>query len=411
VGGTGGSGGTGDAAGNHPDAAVDAAIDAAARDAAVDAAADVTVDAPPSSDGGDAPASDGAAEAGLADGSPDAALHDGGPLPATSLLQNFRFDTDVANWAPLSDKSALSRNSNDANGSTQSGSLDVVVTADSAAVSVEGGATQCVPVIAGATYAYDAQVLFPMAEGQDGNQAGVWVKGYPTRDCSGTFVWSSQPTLVAPSPGWLDAASAIVPPAPVQSISFQLVVSKGLGKPSAEAMFDNVVLTTAIAPASLVTNYRFDAAIDGWQLSPNASATRSSQDANGSAQSGSLDLAVSGRSAGAVEDAYAYQCVPVTPGAAYDLQASLFIQSGHGVVQGSIGAWFYDSSDCTGAADAMPTTANRTAEQDSWQLVTLTNAALAPSTARSMAVRLVLTKPLGQTAGEVLFDNVLVNFH
>ena len=69
---------------------------------------------------------------------------------------------------------------------------------------------------------------------------------------------------------------------------------------------------------------------------------------------------------------------------------------------GALGLWFFASDDCSGAiAGASMTPSSAT---NGWQMVT--SSAQAPAGAHSMAVRLELFKPIGQSAAEALFDAV-----
>ena len=117
-------------------------------------------------------------------------------------------------------------------------------------------------------------------------------------------------------------------------------------------------------------------------------------------------MTVQGADADSIDEAYAYQCLTVVGGASYDASAALFLPTSAGAVEGSLSVWYYASSDCSGAILASFPGA-RSATVGAWQAVTASGAA--PTSAHSMIVRLVMLKPRGQTAGEALFDDVLVN--
>ena len=77
---------------------------------------------------------------------------------AANLIENPRFDDDTAGWAPLLG-SAIAHDDADERGSQLSGSIEV-----SGPTGFLIGAYQCVPVVAGTTYAFGASVRIP--EGQ-----------------------------------------------------------------------------------------------------------------------------------------------------------------------------------------------------------------------------------------------------
>jgi hypothetical protein len=150
-------------------------------------------------------------------------------------------------------------------------------------------------------------------------------------------------------------------------------------------------------------NVHFDANINTWTPSVGATASRNTNDADGSMQSGSLDLSLSGGNSTISVQTAATQCLAVTAGASYSLGVKVLIP-GQVASQGGLGLWYYTSSDCSGAiAGVFASPASAT---NAWQSVTAT--AQIPAGVHSAAVRLVLLKPFGQTSAEALFDDVLV---
>jgi hypothetical protein len=150
-------------------------------------------------------------------------------------------------------------------------------------------------------------------------------------------------------------------------------------------------------------NGQFDTSTAGWTASYGSTITRSATDAGGSSQSGSLDLSVSGANADIASQVAASQCLSAAGGAIYALSAQILIPNG-GTNQGSIGLWFYASTDCSGSLTTVYS--SPASVTNAWQTVTASKQA--PTGVHSMAVRLQLTKAIGMQSAEALFDNVSV---
>jgi len=156
-------------------------------------------------------------------------------------------------------------------------------------------------------------------------------------------------------------------------------------------------------PSQLVTNGQFDTSTTGWTASFGAAISRSPSDSAGSAQSGSLDLALAGADPTLSVEAAASECAPAAGGTTYSMAAQAFVSLGSSSV-GAVEVWFFASTDCSGALagrSTMPTSAT-----NGWQA--LKGTAQAPTGAHSASIRLELIKPIGPTAGEALFDAVSV---
>ena len=154
---------------------------------------------------------------------------------------------------------------------------------------------------------------------------------------------------------------------------------------------------------ALFQNGQFDTSTTGWTLSYGATATRSPMDAAGNAQSGSLDLTLGHGDPTISVEAAASQCVSATGGSTYGISAQILIPANSSSA-GAIGFWFYTSSDCSGAIASAPMTPS--SATNGWQMVK--GSGQAPAGVHSMAVRLELFKPIGQTAAEALFDAITV---
>jgi hypothetical protein len=155
----------------------------------------------------------------------------------TAGLQNVHFDSDTSHWT--GDASTIvTHSSNDAGGSTTSGSLDLSVSGANPNVVAEFGASQCLPVTSGTTYNVQVQILIP---GQTASEGGLDLWYYGSSDCSGGVSGTFSLPLSATATWTTDSASTQIPSG-VQSVSVRLVVLKPYVEQSAEALFDNVVV-------------------------------------------------------------------------------------------------------------------------------------------------------------------------
>ncbi|HZL17114.1 MAG TPA: hypothetical protein VFG23_05150, partial [Polyangia bacterium] len=155
--------------------------------------------------------------------------------------------------------------------------------------------------------------------------------------------------------------------------------------------------------ASQLQNVHFDTDTDGWTPSFGATVSHNTNDASGSAQSGSLDLSLNGGDPTLSLQVAASECLEVNAGGSYQLGVKVFIPGQVGS-QGGLGLWYYASNDCSGSIAAV--FASPSSTTNAWQSVTAT--AQIPAGAHSAAVRLVLLKPFGQQTAEALFDDVVV---
>jgi hypothetical protein len=154
---------------------------------------------------------------------------------------------------------------------------------------------------------------------------------------------------------------------------------------------------------AVLQNVHFDTNVVSWMPGLGVTLTRSPNDAAGSAQSGSLDLFLSGGDLTIATQASAAQCLSVTAGATYNLGVTILIP-GQTASQGGLGLWYYPSSDCSGAIAGVFSSPSSTTA--AWQRVSAT--AQIPAGVQSAAVRVVVLKPYGQQTAEALFDDVLV---
>jgi hypothetical protein len=161
---------------------------------------------------------------------------------------------------------------------------------------------------------------------------------------------------------------------------------------------------------TLVQNSRFDSATTGWTAEPGSSASWTSQDAGGNPSSGAIAV-VNGDTNAAdapygTTSAGAFQCLTVTPGACYQVDAQISIPSG----QASVAAGFVLDQHTTGDCSQPPVTtfiSPQISSTGAWRTIAGTTTRILLGVG-SVAVRLVAVKPLGQSSAEALFDNVLV---
>lgn len=155
---------------------------------------------------------------------------------------------------------------------------------------------------------------------------------------------------------------------------------------------------------TLVTNAAFDSNLNDWHEEPNALGHWSDDDALEHAASGSANITNRGyleHSEGRITRGL-WQCIPASGGAKYRLLAQVRIL-GEGR-QGGINVAFYDGPQCTGnVANAATPLLGTTTD---WELTEAQ--AEAPTNARTMLVRLVVSKPFSSPATTVDFDNVLI---
>lgn len=99
------------------------------------------------------------------------------------------------------------------------------------------------------------------------------------------------------------------------------------------------------------------------------------------------------------------QCIVVEPGAKYLLFSQSFIPVGQGSGYTSNSLFFFSSANCRGfLIDVF--TSDPSSVVNTW--TKLISRPVAPPTAQSVLVRMVVGKPLRQASLQVLFDNVLL---
>ncbi len=158
---------------------------------------------------------------------------------------------------------------------------------------------------------------------------------------------------------------------------------------------------------TLVQNSRFDSDGSYWLIEPLATQAWDPRNARAGTGSGSLlisNLAPVDPAPGSFMVG-AHQCVPVTADASYELAVRVLIPSGQGAGEAGVNVQIFGADNCASSfleADTVGTTA----DVDAWQVVQ--GELTVSSAARSMWVRLVVSKPFSQAALDALFDDVLV---
>lgn len=185
-------------------------------------------------------------------------------------------------------------------------------------------------------------------------------------------------------------------------------VGRDTGSPDAGSCADRNHDGTPDCDASLVANATFDHDTTSWQTEPDVTTEWTVDDARGSSSSGSMIVRNSSQGApGGWSFGGATQCITATRGATYDLRADTFIPAEQAVGGAGLSVWFFPTENCAGTAasgdkfDAAPTD-----KVGVW--FTVGETTTAPTSARSMLVRLVALKPLDTAEFDALFDRVRI---
>jgi hypothetical protein len=178
-------------------------------------------------------------------------------------------------------------------------------------------------------------------------------------------------------------------------------VSGTAGSASAAAGANGLVGAGGAPGGSLLQNSSFDANVADWIAGPGATVGWSAKDSAATAQSGSLDLSITGGDPNSIVDLIASQCVRVTAGSNYDASAYALVP-GPTINLAGIRLIYYASIDCSGSS--LATSTSPWSVQATWQPVQISGGA--PVGALSAAVQLIAVKPYVMTVGEALFDAV-----
>jgi hypothetical protein len=167
-----------------------------------------------------------------------------------------------------------------------------------------------------------------------------------------------------------------------------------------------VGLSTGVRGQNLISNPAFRVDLSGWEvINPDkGSAVWATQDADGSAGSGSAFLTDTSSGSGGTLYSYLEQCVGVIGGAGYQVGSRVLIPSGQsttGFAEIEIG-WFSDlgcNTGITGNGVLTPTSS-----AGAW--VTSSDTFTAPASARSAQIRLGVDRTESSGTLSVYFDNV-----
>lgn len=158
---------------------------------------------------------------------------------------------------------------------------------------------------------------------------------------------------------------------------------------------------------NLAQNTRFDTDVSRWTGEPTSVATWDASDAQAQAGSGSLRVSNVAPTVADSADVMvaAEQCIPVTADATYVVAARISIANGQGLGAGGINLWLFDQDACKGTfLKAMAPASSE--KLGAW--TPIVGEVRMPAGARSMVLRLSVTKPFMQDKLDVLFDDVLV---
>jgi len=157
---------------------------------------------------------------------------------------------------------------------------------------------------------------------------------------------------------------------------------------------------------TLIDDAGFDHRDVAWQAESDVTAAWISSDAQGDPTSGALAVengAFAEFGSGVVTRGVG-KCLDADPDTSYLLLAEVRVPAAEAQGAGGLSVWFFSEPDCQGGAHATPVPL--LSVTPGWAVTQLK--AQAPSSARSMLVRLVVSKPLAGPAFQVAFDNVLL---
>jgi hypothetical protein len=157
------------------------------------------------------------------------------------LVQNGQFDSTTAPWAS-SLGATIDLSTQDSGGNGHSGSIDVDLPGAASTLPGQVAAHQCISATASATYAVSAEILIP---GTTMSQGSLVLYYYASGDCSGPVnsAFSAGSTADVSSASWEQVMASTQVPSGISSMDVRLTVVKPIGQESAEALFDNVVVT------------------------------------------------------------------------------------------------------------------------------------------------------------------------
>jgi hypothetical protein len=162
------------------------------------------------------------------------------------------------------------------------------------------------------------------------------------------------------------------------------------------------------ALSSLAENFRFDTSTYAWTATGvDAVATFSTDDAEGTGMTGSLQLAQTLGDASLTTAVAAVQCLPATAGTTFDLDVSVKVPD-QSASRGYVEVVAYPSDFCWGSVHGVFVSDQVSAS--TWQHVKL-SAPLQPTGVQSISVQLVTVKLQGHASATALFDSVLVSEH
>ena len=163
-----------------------------------------------------------------------------------NLLSNGRFDTSASGWAASDPAhSSVAWNSLDSGGSSASGSLQVL---DSADFPTAQAAHQCVTVAPGQFYDLAGKSRIPSGQTAGGGAASVYVYWHNAAGCPGQDNGMIGLGLSATSLAtdvWNGGSMRVQAPAAAVSADILLMVSKGTTTGTLYSLFDDVVFAPA----------------------------------------------------------------------------------------------------------------------------------------------------------------------
>jgi hypothetical protein len=162
---------------------------------------------------------------------------------------------------------------------------------------------------------------------------------------------------------------------------------------------------------TLVSNSTFDDATTGWTPAPGSAASFTSVDGSGSPASGAIAVTNLDTTPADATNGWtatgAFQCIPITAGLPYAVDVQVFIPANQGSGWAGFQIDYYLAPGCAGATATYPFVSPQVTSTGAWQVISTTTPQL-PLGVTSVAVRLVVGKPVAQASQEAFFDSVLV---
>lgn len=157
-----------------------------------------------------------------------------------TLVDNWRFDSDLAGWRA---ESTVTQqwDARNARKNQESGAVAVTnSTVAQAAGVIEGGSEQCRPALGNVKYRVAARTLIPGGQGEGSARLSVWF--YGADGCADYLLESVGPPAATGTDAWLLLQGLHKAPPATRSMRVRLVVAKPFSQTSFNALFDDILV-------------------------------------------------------------------------------------------------------------------------------------------------------------------------